>query len=152
MNADMHIEHVLEQEGVFVSTTSGVSMRPLFKHRRDTIVIVKPSGRLHKYDVPLYRSGDRYLLHRIIQVLPDSYVICGDNCLNKEYGITDADIVGVLKEFYRKNKHYTVENRGYRLYARIWVAIYPLRIFVKWPSFCAKQWLQKRFPTVFKKR
>ena len=131
MNADMHIEQVLEQEGVFVSTTSGVSMRPLFKHRRDTVVIVKPSGRLKRYDVPLYRRGDNYYLHRIIKVLPDSYVICGDNCIAKEYDINDDKIIGVLSEFYRKNKHHTVDEWGYRTYARIWVALYPVRIFIK---------------------
>ncbi len=127
MNETINIEQVLEQEGVFVSTTSGVSMRPLFKHRRDTIIVVKPSGRLKKYDVPLYRSGGNYTLHRIIDVLPDSYVIRGDNCYEKEYGITDNDIVGVLKEFYRKGKHHTVNDRGYQLYARVWVGfLHPL--------------------------
>ncbi len=131
MNDGINIEQVLEQEGVFVSTTSGVSMRPLFKDRRDTIVVVKPTGRLKKYDVPLYRSGDKYLLHRVIEVLPDSYVIRGDNCYAKEYGITDADVVGVLREFYRKSKHYTVNDCGYRLYARVWVALHPLLTFVK---------------------
>lgn len=131
MNNGINIEQALEQEGVFVSTTSGVSMRPLFKDRRDTIVVVKPTGRLKKYDVPLYRSGDKYLLHRIIEVLPDSYVIRGDNCYAKEYGITDDDIVGVLREFYRKNKHHTVDEWGYRFYARVWVALHPLLIFTK---------------------
>lgn len=131
MNETRSVEQVLLQDGVFVSTTSGVSMWPLFRDRRDTIVVTKPNGRLKKYDVPLYRRGNEYVLHRIVNVLPDSYVICGDNCLAKEHGITDADIVGVLTEFYRGDKHYTVADIRYRVYARVWVALYPLRLFSK---------------------
>lgn len=127
MNENVAIEEILQKEGVFVSTTSGVSMEPLFKNRRDTIVITPVNGRLKKYDVPLYRRGEQYILHRIVKVLPDSYVICGDNCVAKEYDITDAQILGVLTEFYRKDKHYTVSHKGYQLYARVWVAIHPLR-------------------------
>ncbi len=127
MSKENTIERILEQDGVFTSTTVGISMKPLFKDRRDTIIITPPSGRLKKYDVPLYRRGDDYVLHRIVEVLPDSYIICGDNCLNKEYGITDGDIIGVLTEFYRKGKHGSVTDRGYRAYARVWVSLYPLR-------------------------
>ncbi len=121
------IEQTLRDHGVFVTTTVGVSMEPLFKNRRDTVQIVPVTGRLSKYDVPLYRRRDEYVLHRIIKVLPDSYVICGDNCIGKEYGITDGDIVGVMTAFDRKGKHYTVDHLGYRLYARLRVAQYPLR-------------------------
>ena len=32
--------------------------------------------RLKKYDVPLYRRGADYVLHRVVKVLPESYVIC----------------------------------------------------------------------------
>ncbi len=123
------IEETLREHGVFVTTTVGVSMEPLFKNRRDTVEIVPVTGRLSKYDVPLYRRRDDYVLHRVVKVLPDSYVICGDNCIGKEYGITDEDIVGVMVAFDRKNKHYTVNHLGYRLYARLRVAQYPLRLF-----------------------
>ena len=131
MNETRSVEQTLLQDGVFVSTTSGVSMRPLLRDRRDTIVVTKPNGRLKKYDVALYRRKNEYVLHRIVKVLPDSYVICGDNCLAKEHGITDADILGVLTEFYRGDKHYTVTDPRYRLYARVWVALYPLRLLKK---------------------
>ena len=75
-------------------------MYPMLRDRRDTIMIRPVEGRLKKYDVPLYRRGYRrgeaYVLHRIVKVLPDSYVICGDNCFKKEYGIREEQILGVL--------------------------------------------------------
>lgn len=118
MNQPLHIEEVFEKEGVFVSTTAGVSMYPMLRHRRDTIVIRPVNGRLKKYDIPLYKRGKDYVLHRIVKVGPDSYVICGDNCLKREYGITDEQIIGVLSEVIRGERRIDLEGWPYRLYCR----------------------------------
>ena len=120
------IETILEKEGVFVSTTSGVSMYPMLRDRRDTIIVTKPDGRLKKYDVALYKRGESYVLHRVIKVLPDSYIIRGDNCLAKEYGITDGDVIGKLKSFYRKEKEINMMSISYRLYSRLIIVLHPL--------------------------
>ena len=101
---EMHIEDVIRKNGVYVSTTAGVSMYPMLRNRRDTIMIKPVTGRLEKYDVPLYRRGKDYVLHRIVAVKPEGYVICGDNCMRKEYNITDQQIIGVLRGFYRDGK------------------------------------------------
>lgn len=121
------VEEVLKEEGVFVSTTSGYSMYPLLRDRRDTIIVSPCEGRLKKYDVPLYKSGGRYILHRIVKVLPDAYVVCGDNCTCKEYGITDEQILGVLSGLYRDGKRVNINGKVYFTYSRLWVALYPLR-------------------------
>lgn len=121
-------EEILKRDGVLVYRTQGVSMRPMLKQNRDLVTIRPISGRLKKYDVPLYRKqGGGYLLHRIIAVTENGYVIRGDNTYKKELDVTDNDIVGVLTAFKRKGKDYTVESKGYRLYARVWNFIYPLR-------------------------
>ena len=39
----------------------------------------------------------------VSSIYEENYVICGDNCLYREYGVTDEDIVGVLTGFYRDN-------------------------------------------------
>lgn len=127
MSEMLHIEDALASEGVYVGTTAGVSMWPMLRNRRDTIVVKVPEGCLQRFDVPLYRRGDAYVLHRIVEVLPDSYVILGDNCLVKERGITDAQIIGVLAGFYRGSKKMDMNSAGYRAYVRIWYALYPLR-------------------------
>ncbi len=125
-------EQVLNDEGILVSTTSGISMYPLLRDRRDTVIIKKPTGRLKKYDVPLYRRGDQYVLHRIIKVLPDSYIIRGDNCEAKEYGITDSQIIGVLDGIYRGDKYIPVAKHSYRLYAALHhKAILPVKVFFR---------------------
>lgn len=127
MNNVRRIEDVLKEDGVFVSTTVGVSMYPMLRNRKDTIIVRPYEGRLKKYDVPLYKRGSNYVLHRIIEVRPDSYVICGDNCEQKEYGITDEQILGVLTGFYRNSKQVNMDGWGYKLYARIWCKTLPIR-------------------------
>ena len=121
------VEQILKSEGKYVSTTVGVSMLPLFRNRKDTVVIRPVTERLKKYDVPLYRRADKLILHRIVKVTDNGFIICGDNCENKEYDITDEDIVGIMTEFYRNDKHYTVSHKGYIFYAKIHVFLYPLR-------------------------
>lgn len=123
------ITQALNENGMYTGLTKGCSMEPLIRNQRDTIIVVKPQGRLKKYDIPVYvtKSG-KYIMHRIVKVCPDHYVIIGDNCLNKEY-VTDDMIVGRLKAFYRNGKKYIDldENRAYMAYSKVWVALYPLR-------------------------
>lgn len=125
-------EEELDRKGTITYTCRGVSMLPLLRQQRDLFTITKNDGRCKKYDVVLYKRYDgAYVLHRVIEVLPESYVILGDNCLNKEYGITDNDILGVMTSFVRDGKEYSVLSRGYRIYVRVWVGFYPIRRFFK---------------------
>ena len=137
------LEQVLLREGVIASTTVGTSMRPLFKTRRDMVVIRAVSGELKKYDVALYKVGEKIIMHRIVGIDTDGrkYLIRGDNTYVLERIPFDA-VMGVLESFNRKGKHKTVEDRGYRFYSRVWVAIYPLRFAVRLPYVAARRMLR----------
>ena len=112
------------------SKGEGTSMLPLLRQGRDEFTVRKKgSARCSKYDVVLYKKPqNRFVLHRIIEVRERDYVIMGDNCLRREYGITDDDIIGVMTGFVRNGKAHSVEEPGYRLYSRLWCAAAPLRI------------------------
>lgn len=139
MSAESKLEALLARDGFLIYKTRGVSMRPLLKEGRDLVTIRTFDGRLKKYDVPLYRRRDGgYLLHRIIEVKPDHYVIRGDNTFVKEH-VPDKELVGVLVAFKRKGKDFTVDSRGYRLYAKVWNFIYPVRWLAhKCRRFCGR--------------
>ena len=126
MNNLKQIEEVLETEGVLVSTTVGTSMYPMLRNRKDTIVVKPCQGRLKKYDVALYKCGASYVLHRVLEVLPDSYIIRGDNCDAKEYGIKDAQILGVLVECYRGEKLLNLQGWPYKFYVRTHLMMFPI--------------------------
>lgn len=119
------IEKVLESDGVFVSTTSGVSMYPLLRNRRDTIIVTPTKERLKKYDVALYRRDENYVLHRVIKVLPDSYIIRGDNCILLEH-VKDTEILGKLTGIYRSDKAVRMEGASYKLYSKAIVFFNPI--------------------------
>ncbi len=124
----MNYEQYLDRYGVLTYRFKGISMLPMLRQGKDTFTVVKKTqARCKKYDVALYRRGEQYVLHRVVKVLPQSYVILGDNCAKKEYNITDEDIIGVLQSFTRGERSISVDHRGYRLYARVWYWLYPLR-------------------------
>ena len=123
----------MEREGRLVYTNVGISMLPLLRQGKDLFVVEKRGPeRLRAGDVVLYRRPpNQYVLHRIVKVRERDYVIRGDNCVNREYGITDEDILGVLTGFVREGKHHTVTEKGYRLYSFLMVRGADVRIFFK---------------------
>ena len=143
-----NVESELADNGVYASVTSGTSMQPLFKTNRDMIVIVPPKGELKKYDVVLYKvATGKYVLHRIVKVLPDKYLIRGDNTYKLEH-IEKGRILAVLTEFIRKGKKCKVTERSYRLYSRIWNFIYPVRfLYVK-----SRALLYRIYKIIFKRK
>jgi len=121
----------IETHGTLIYTNVGDSMMPLIKQGRDVMIIKKACGRLKKYDVPLYqRDSGQYVLHRILKVRKDDYVICGDNRSFKEYGITDRHIIGVLTGVIRNKKEISVTDKKYRLYVHLWCDLFPVRAFI----------------------
>lgn len=108
----------------------GNSMRPLLGDGTDMVVLKKPDGRLHHFDMPLYhrKETDKYILHRVVGFRKDgTYVMLGDNNFEREYNISDDDIVGVVTSFCRKGKMYSTNNVIYRLYCNVWYYTRPLR-------------------------
>ena len=84
------------------------------------------------------------MLHRVIQVRENDYVILGDNCIRKEYGITDDDIIGVMTEYVRKGKKHTVNELGYRLYCHIWVDFVDARVILQKVRMKAGRFLKRK--------
>lgn len=119
-------EELLKKEGKLIYKTRGVSMLPMLHQNRDLVVIVPQAERLKKYDVALYRRGSSYVLHRVIDVKNEYYLIRGDNTFRMEK-VPDSQVIGVLIAFVRNGKQYKVTDKRYQIYVRLWNAIYPLR-------------------------
>ena len=122
------IEEVLLLHGQYVGPTVGVSMLPMLKNRRDTIVVRAKTERLQRLDVALYRRGDAYILHRVLQPIDGGYIIRGDNCYTDEKVPEDA-VIGVLTEYFRKGKHFYCTDKKYRNYAERRLKTYKIRRF-----------------------
>ena len=126
-------EEIIERDGRLVYTSVGDSMQPFIHSGEDLLVIEKPAGRLQKYDVPLYRRDTgKYVLHRILKVRENDYVICGDNRWQRETGITDRHIIGVLTAIVRNGETISVRDPAYVRKVRLWCDFFWVRAAVLW--------------------
>ncbi|MGN0574810.1 MAG: S24/S26 family peptidase [Ruminococcus sp.] len=134
-------EEEIEKSGKIIYTNVGDSMMPFIKQGRDVLVISRAEGKLKRYDVPLYkRDSGQYVLHRILKVRENDYVICGDNRCSREYGITDKHIIGVLTGIIRDGREIPVTDRKYRIYVHLWCDFFPVRAFI----IRVRQFLRRR--------
>ena len=133
MRDGISFEEYLNEHGTLTYSNVGVSMLPLLRQGKDLFTVRKKgAARCKPGDVVLYtRPPDKYVLHRVVEVRPNDYVILGDNCVAKEYGITDERILGVMTGFLRNGRQHTVDEPGYRLYTWWIMHFMGLRIFRK---------------------
>lgn len=137
MSERTSFEEQLKLYGKIIYKNKGVSMRPLIRQGRDAMIIERPQGRLHRYDCPLYvRSDGAYVLHRVLKVREKDYVICGDNCIHREYGITDEQIIGVLTGVIRDGKRtVSVNDFWYKVYSHLWCDFFYPRVAILYLKF-----------------
>ena len=125
------IQEVLQQTGKYIGPTVGTSMLPMLKNRRDTIVVHAKTTRLQPLDVALYMRGDAYVLHRVLALTDKGYIIRGDNCYYDEV-VPEEAVIGVLTEFFRKDKHYFCTDQKYLRYVKRRLKTYkPRRFFLR---------------------
>lgn len=124
----LKIEEVLQEKGVYIGPTVGVSMLPMLKERRDTIVVRPKTQRLNRLDVALYKRGDAYVLHRVLEQTETGYIIRGDNCYTDEI-VPEEAVIGVLTEFFQADKHIFCTDAEYIAYVEKHLKNYPTRRF-----------------------
>ena len=108
-------------------TTRGISMYPLLRNGKDQVVLGPLPEKLKKYDLPLYRRDNgKFVLHRIIRVTPEGYLISGDNQYKLEE-VSRQQMLAVVSAFVRKGRSHTLREPGYRLYRWAWVKLFWLR-------------------------
>lgn len=124
--ARISLDTLMATVGLYVGPTFGVSMRPMLKEGRDSVVICKKTERLQKADVALYKRGEQYILHRVIAVTEIGYLIRGDSCYSDETVAEDA-VIGVLTCFYRGSRKINCSDFRYHTYVAWILGSYRLR-------------------------
>ena len=121
------LEEVLASGRPVVTITIGDSMEPLLYNRSTRVVIYRTDCELKKNDLPVYkRPTGQFVMHRIIRVDKDYYYTRGDNRIGLE-PVPKEWVLGGVTEIYRKDKHFSVDNKWYRSYVMLWNFIYPFR-------------------------
>jgi hypothetical protein len=140
------IRDVLAKGTPYVGVVSGLSMYPMLRPGKDTIVVspIETHGSVRKGDVILFlapshsvigfapkdqstTTDSMYVLHRIVQVGPSGYITRGDHCTTSEM-VQDGSVLGVLAKFYRGERQIPVDSNIYRLYVSLWNASYGVRM------------------------
>lgn len=137
-------EQELARTGTLTYVTKGRSMRPFIRSGEDLVHLraKKPGERFSRFDVILYhRENGEYVLHRIVKVLPDSYILCGDNTYTKEPGITDDQVLGILTGITRGGKALDLHRRSYRFAIWFWHTFFGPRVL----AMKLRRWLKGRF-------
>ena len=111
-------EELLRRDGRVITHVVGNSMRPLL-YDRESIVVVEDVQRVppRRGDVVLYKMGGTYILHRVLRVKPEEYLIRGDNTWTLEH-VPKAALLATMTGFCRHPEDRLVprENAVYRLY------------------------------------
>ena len=119
--------------GSYVTTIVGRSMLPMLRERRDSVKIVPIGEPLKKRDVALYlRPDETLVLHRVLDVRPEGYTMCGDGQTSPEYGVPHGALLGVMEGYWRDERYIPCTARRYRLYARIWCLSLRVRRVLLW--------------------
>ena len=133
MSETVSFEEYIDKYGSITYRNKGVSMLPLLREGKDIFTVEKKGAeRCKRGDVVLFkREPDEYILHRVVEVRENDYVILGDNCINPEYGIKDEDILGVMTSYVRNGKEHKVTDADYKIYESVILNTAGARIFAK---------------------
>lgn len=131
----------LESRGDLVQTVVGDSMEPLLHSRTSLVRIQRTQHPLKSMDISLYQRPDgKLVLHRILRVKKDCYIICGDNRWKKER-VPFSWILGVVIEFYN-GKWISVEDPEYIRYIKT-LSFRRKRLWLQALSLCIHQKLKR---------
>ena len=113
------IEEKLKSGAPVKFVPRGVSMLPLIRQGKDSVIIERVKERPKTGDVIFYRRPDgQFVLHRIVGEDSRGYVLCGDNQIVKEFGVTDDYIIGIMTSIERDGKTISCNDGKYLKYVR----------------------------------
>lgn len=140
------VEQILDEEKEFLFPIQGKSMLPLFRQKKDCVIISKENlSNVKKYDIVLYKGHSSFILHRVLRIKNDTLIIRGDNTFHLEY-VNINDIEGRVTSFYRGNKIKDINSLSLRIYIVLWNIIFPIRYLYH----CFKRIIKKLF--IWKKK
>lgn len=110
-------------------TPSGVSMRPFIEGDRDSVILRKLECAPRRGDILLAQvqtlcGNTTYVLHRLIRIENETYILQGDGNLTGEERCALGDIIGRVTRIENPDGRRKMLTRG-----RVWYALRPVR---KW--------------------
>lgn len=122
------LKRTLSEGGTFRFYPRGTSMLPTIKEGRDQVLLTSVPEKLKKYQIILYKRKDgTFVLHRIVRIKGDTYVMCGDNQYILEVGIRRDQMLGMVCGIVQDGETIDPESKEQRRKAAVWVETRTLR-------------------------
>lgn len=107
----------------------GSSMQPLIRRGKDPVTIVPLQRPVKKGDVVLLMTDSgRYVVHRVWKMKEKQVRTLGDNCVNPDPWIPNEYVLGQAICYSRNGRKYRLDTCFARLWGRVWMAIFPVRV------------------------
>jgi len=111
-------------------TPSGVSMRPFIEGDRDSVILTALKTPPRRGDILLAQTQtlcgkSTYVLHRLIRIEGDTYVLQGDGNLAGEERCALGDIIGRVSRIETSSGRHKPLTRGY-----LWFLLKPARKYL----------------------
>lgn len=140
----------LEKFGVISFVPKGNSMYPTLKNKGQSVCIKKKEKRLEKFDVGFYlRENGTFVLHRVLEVLEDGYVMCGDSQFYLEK-IGEDKVFGYLTHYYKGKNLVEVDGEHKKKIAKFYKRKTRRKIRVK--SYLFLQRVKNKLKRIFKRK
>lgn len=125
MKTSTSLEEQLKKDGKIIYKVNGTSMYPMLKQNRDLVAVFSVGDGIDCGDVILYKrkKDGALILHRVISVQNDYYILRGDNCSTSETVLPDQ-VLGKLRYYVHNGKTIQLTDPRYKSYMRLLPFLY----------------------------
>lgn len=100
-------------------TVSGNSMMPWIRSYKDQVLLV-PVDKVKKGDIVLYKTEEKYILHRVYRVKNEYMFIMGDGCIHADGYYPLSCAIGKVAKIYRGNFEIDCMKRRWCMLFTLW--------------------------------
>jgi len=116
---------ILDEGKDVVMTPKGNSMLPFIQNGKDSVILTKPSRPVEVGDIILFKTGDRYIMHRVISVEGGKLTMMGDGNVKGKETCGEGDVIGLVTEIHKENGKVVRPGK-----ARLWRLLRPFRRYI----------------------
>ena len=100
----------------------GSSMFPLLRNEKDEVCLSPLTADPKMMDIVLFRFKGKHILHRIIDIKGDTYIIQGDGIYMSSEYCRRQDIVGIVTSLHKVGcKPISTSSALYRFFSVLWL-------------------------------
>ena len=121
-----------------VMTPKGRSMLPFIRGEVDRIKLQQPD-KLSVGDIVLAYFGNRYILHRIVAINGEEFILMGDGNLKDTEQGDRSDVIGKVVEIITPDDRQHKPRKAWLWRHTLFFRKYLLKIYRKWVKLTSKQ-------------